>query len=267
MMNLMEKVEKIKQEGYSEANAEARLCQDIIIKAISQSNFSKNVTVKGGVVMRSLSGNVRRATQDIDIDFIKYSISDNSIRMFVEQLNCLEGIHLKITELIEELKHQDYKGKRVYIEISDVEGNVLTLKMDIGVHKDLDIEQDEYCFDVCFQEDSASILINSKEQMITEKLKSLMRFGTRSTRYKDVFDICYLSDTVDREKLRQCIQTYIFKDTTIDVSDMEELRKRAKRIFTSTTYKKQVERSRKNWLDLSVDEVLKNIWNLLMELY
>ena len=33
--------------------------------------------------------------------------------------------------------------------------------MDIGVHKDLDIEQEEYCFDVCFQEDSASVLINS----------------------------------------------------------------------------------------------------------
>ena len=41
--------------------------------------------------------------------------------------------------------------------------------MDIGVHKDLDIEQEEYCFDVCFQEDSASVLINSCEQMITEK--------------------------------------------------------------------------------------------------
>ena len=53
----------------------------------------------------------------------------------------------------------------------------------------MDIEQEEYCFDVCFQEDTASVLINSCEQMLTEKLKSLMRFGTQSTRYKDVFYI------------------------------------------------------------------------------
>lgn len=87
--------------------------------------------------------------------------------------------------------------------------------------------------------------------MITEKLKSLMRFGTRSTRYKDVFDICYLSDLADVDKLRFCIQKYIYADTTIDVNDAAEIRKRAERIFTSDTYKKQVERSKKNWLDMA----------------
>lgn len=256
-MNLMNEVEKIKKDGYSEANAEARLCQDIIINAISRSSLNRNITIKGGVVMRSLSGNARRATQDLDLDFIKYSISEYSIKIFVEKLNCLDGIHVRCVAPIEELKHQDYKGKRIQIEVSDDEGNLLTSKMDIGVHKDLDIEQEEYCFDVCFQEDSASVLINSRAQMITEKLKSMMRFGIRSTRYKDIFDICYLSEQVDMEKLRQCMQVYIFNDTTISVSNVDELRKRAKRIFTNSTYIKNVERSRKNWLDLSVKEVLK----------
>jgi predicted nucleotidyltransferase component of viral defense system len=253
----MDEVEKIKIEGYNEANAEAKLCQDVIINAISKSSLNRNVTIKGGVVMSSLSGEIRRATQDIDLDFIRYSISEDSLKIFVEKLNCVNGIHLRIASPIEELKHQDYKGKRIYIEVSDDEGNILTSKMDIGVHKDLDIEQEEYCFDICFDEDSASVLINSKAQMITEKLKSMLRFGTRSTRYKDVFDICYLSDMVDMEQLRQCLHRYIFGDTTLGVSDIEEIRKRAERIFTSSTYKRQVERSRKNWLDLSVDEVLK----------
>lgn len=260
-MNLLDEIEKIKQDGYSEANAEAKLCQDIIIKAISQSSLNRNVTIKGGVVMRSLSRNARRATQDLD--FIRFSISEESICLFIEKLNCIEGIQLRMSEPIEELKHQDYKGKRIHIEISDDAGNVLSLKMDIGVHKDLDIEQEEYCFDVCFQEDAVSVLINSREQMITEKLKSLMRFGTRSTRYKDVFDICYLSDMVDMEKLRFCIQKYIYADITIDVNDADDIRKRAERIFNSSTYRKQVERSKKNWLDLSVDEVLKENLELL----
>ncbi len=64
-MNLLDEVNKIKKDGYSEANAEAKLCQDIIIKAISQSSMNRNVTIKGGVVMRSLSKNARRATQDL----------------------------------------------------------------------------------------------------------------------------------------------------------------------------------------------------------
>lgn len=207
--------------------------------------------------MRSLSREVRRATQDIDMDFICYSISEESIKKFIEKLNCINGIRLRIIYTIEELKHRDYKGKRIYIEVSDSEKNTLITKMDIGVHRDLDIKQEEYCFDIGFDENSANVLINSKAQMITEKLKSLLRFGIRSTRYKDVFDICYLSDMVDMEQLRQCIDKYIFSDVTIDVNDLEEVRVRAEKIYSSSTYKRQVERSRKNWLDLSVEEVFK----------
>lgn len=69
----------------------------------------------------------------------------------------MDGVRLRIAGPMEELKHQDYRGKRIHIEVSDDEGNSLSLKMDIGVHKDLDIEQEEYCFDICFQEDSASV--------------------------------------------------------------------------------------------------------------
>lgn len=256
-MNLRDEVEKIKSDGYSEANAEAKLCQDILIKAISQSSLSRNITIKGGVVMRSISGNVRRATQDLDLDFIKYSISESSIKLFIEKLNNLDGICLNMISPIEDLKHQDYKGKRIFVEVKDVFNHILDLKIDVGVHKDLDIEQEEYCFDLCFQEDAASILINSSEQMIVEKLKAILRFGTRSTRYKDVFDICYLLDKANIDTLRGYIQKYIFDDTTLDIYDMEEIRNRITRVFNSSTYTRQLERSKKNWLDMSVKDVLR----------
>ncbi len=62
-MKLAKEAAKLREQGYSEANAEAKLCQDIIIRAISISSLNRNITIKGGVVMRSLSGNARRATQ------------------------------------------------------------------------------------------------------------------------------------------------------------------------------------------------------------
>ena len=43
-------------EGYSELLAAARVCQDVVLKAISESSMSRNVTIKGGVVMRSITG-------------------------------------------------------------------------------------------------------------------------------------------------------------------------------------------------------------------
>lgn len=34
-MNLREEITKLKEEGYSQQNAQARICQDIILEAIS----------------------------------------------------------------------------------------------------------------------------------------------------------------------------------------------------------------------------------------
>lgn len=259
-MNLRDEVEKIKGEGYNEANAESRLCQDIVLKAISKSGMGRNTTIKGGVVMRSISHNARRATQDIDLDFIRYSISDDSINRFIERLNCLDGLEISVNGKILELKHQDYKGKRITLRVVDTEGNILSLKMDIGVHTDLSLEQDEYAFDIAFQEDAVSLLINSRAQMITEKLKSLVRFGTRSTRYKDVFDIYFLKDTVDVEQLMDCIRKYIFEDDTLqNVTSMEEVVKRVDRVFTNKRYLHELEKSEKNWIGIPSQEILDNI--------
>ena len=58
----------------------------------------------------------------------------------------------------------------------------------------------------------ASLLINSKEQMLTEKLRSILKFGPFSIRYKDVFDIYYLCDMVDAGKLKHCMDTLIYSD-------------------------------------------------------
>ena len=129
MINLEKMAESYMDAGYSERNADARVCQDIVLKAIERSNLGRNVTIKGGVVMRSITGNVRRATEDLDLDFIRYSLEDDSIRYFISKLNCLDGIRIEIKgNKIEQLSQQEYSGKRVYIIIKDNDGNSIESK-------------------------------------------------------------------------------------------------------------------------------------------
>ena len=172
MSRLQEWLTSIEAQGYRGANARARLCQDIVLEAISKGKLSRHVTIKGGVVMRSLTGDIRRATQDMDIDFIRYSLADEAIHRFVDDINIFDDIHIEISGAIEPLKHQDYQGKCITIRIYDDEGMTIDSKIDLGVHKDLSIQQEEYCFDVCMDDKGASLLINSREQMLTEKLRS-----------------------------------------------------------------------------------------------
>lgn len=60
-MNLYEEIEKIKASGYNEQNAQSKLGQDIVLKAIADSGMAQSATIKGGVVMRSISGNAETA--------------------------------------------------------------------------------------------------------------------------------------------------------------------------------------------------------------
>ncbi len=253
-LNKMIKAEIAK--GYDDANAQAKVCQDIVLKAIASSPLSHNITIKGGVVMRSKTRSVRRATQDLDMDFIRYSLADEAIDEFISYLNCLEGIDIKRHGSIEELKQQDYKGKRVYIKISDSTSNSLISKLDLGVHNKLDIKQDEYCFDVAFDDEGASLLINSNEQMFSEKLRSLLRFGTVSTRYKDIFDMYFLKDNIDKDKLRICMDLYVYRDSKMREKEKEDVVRRVESVFQNKAYFNRLNNSDKKWLDEDLNVIL-----------
>lgn len=81
------------------------------------------------------------------VDFIKYSLDDDSIARFIDKLNNNDdGITIKMEGKPVKLHHQDYDGKRVNVIVKDSYNNTITTKLDIGVRKNFDILQDEYCF-------------------------------------------------------------------------------------------------------------------------
>ncbi len=266
MATLREMINQARADGYQDDNAEAKVCQDIVLKALSESSLCRNATIKGGVVMRSITGDSRRATQDMDIDFIRYSISDDSIRTFIQTIDCLPDIHIAQTGRITELRQQDYHGKRVFVQISDNTGDSIESKIDLGVHKHLQIEQEEYCFDIGCFDDGANLLINTKEQMFTEKLRSLLKFGPNSTRYKDIFDMCYLSKHMDIQRLKKCLHEFIFDDPGMRENNVEEACRRVKQTFASENYIKGLTGSRHNWLGIEINDAFTIITQFLQNL-
>ena len=219
--------------------------------------------------MHSISKDLRRATRDMDLDFIKYSLEDNSIIRFIEELsNVDDGIKIKIDGEIKELHHQDYDGKRVNIELFDKYGNKLKTKLDIGVHKLLDIKQDEYCFDLSIINKNANLLINSKEQIFVEKIKSLLKLGFRSTRYKDLFDFYYLINKteLDKEKLMNCFNILIFKDETMRENNIKDVVNRLQMTFNSNAYRNHLSNPKNNWLDITVDGAIMSVLKYIKSL-
>ena len=266
MINIDAMIRKEIENGYGDTNAQSKVCQDLILKAISSSKFNRNVTIKGGVVMRSKTKNVRRATKDVDLDFIRYSLSNESIDSFVEHLNCLEGLKIERVGRITELKQQDYSGKRIFVRITDSNGFSIENKLDLGVHNRLNIQQEEFCFDIAYDDEGASLLINSNEQMFAEKLRSLLKWGVLSNRYKDIFDMYYLIQFVDKEKLKQCLDVYILDDPGMRENELQDIYRRINMVFNDKMYRKNIDTRDANWLDENTDTVLKGIMEFLRKL-
>ena len=265
-MNLREEVQKYLDEGFSDVNAVSKVCQDVILLKISKYNMRDNVTVKGGVVMMQLSKDKRRATQDLDIDFIKYSLNEDAVRTFIEKMSD-DDIKLSIKS-ITELKHLDYNGKRIYLDIIDNYNNKLGTKIDLGVHKYLDVKQENMYFDLSIVDDGVSLLANSREQIFTEKLKSLLRFRIASTRYKDIFDFYYLINDKDfnKKKCLTYIDKLIFSDKSISINDITNLYKILEQTLNNDSFKNMLKQANNNWLGLPVDDVVNNILNFIKSL-
>ena len=263
-MDLREMRQNYIDGGYEPLDASAKVCQDILLAKISKSSLNRNITIKGGVVMHNISKDNRRATRDLDLDFIKYSLDDKSIKSFIEKINYPKtDINIRMIGKIEELSHQDYNGKRVYIELKDKKHYKLETKLDIGVHKNFDIEQDEYCFDLNNINENVTLLINSKEQIFSEKLKSLLKFGFVSTRYKDIFDFYYLinNENLNKDKLLKYFDILIFKDKDMKENNINDICKRLNRILNNKNYLKNLNTAKNNWLELPLNVVIENVLN------
>lgn len=245
--------------GYSDDTAYAKIAHDIVLKAVQDSGFHDNLTVKGGVVMSAITDIARRATMDMDLDFLHYPLSNDGIRKFVSGLNRVAPCRIRISGKIETLRQQEYKGKRVHLTLVDETGYSIETKIDIGIHTRDDVKQANVSFRIVIDEKSISLLANSGEQIFVEKLKSLLRFGSASTRFKDIFDIYYLSSRVRMSVVRKLLKAYIFDDNGMRENSIYDIVNRLGRVFGNKTFMRNLSRPVNVWLDVKPEEASSDI--------
>lgn len=265
MSSIGELVTKYARQKYPLAASRNMAAEEIILRKISASGMADQVALKGGIVMFNLTHNSRRATRDIDFDFIRYSIDESSIRAFIRKLNQVKnGFDVEIQGPIKQLHQEDYQGVRIHVLISDATNDVLNLKIDIGVHVYLDIDQQNVSFS--FLDDGGSIFlqVNPPEQIFAEKMLSLARLGPVSTRYKDIYDMFYLSKVLglDIEKLKS-IFTSFFNRTARGPRDFKALRDRIVSTLDSQMFEKEAKDVTNRWLDVGYEEVKEAILSTL----
>ena len=261
MINLIELVNKYIEDGYNEIYANAKVAQDIVLSYLFKSEYKNNITIKGGVVMYNITNDKRRATIDIDLDLIRiYLADDNLYKIFTSHKIRGIDLYVNINE-ITNLKHQDYKGKRIPITIRDTFNNEINAKIDVGVHTEYNIDQDELCFNTCIDAEGITLFANSKEQIFVEKIIPIIKFGSLSTRYKDYYDLYWLikNGNLDRNKIIKIMYDKIFNIGINDISNIEELINLIESIFLNEKYLEKLNNRKNNWIEINDAELKKEI--------
>ncbi len=265
MFNIKDLVNKYIDEGYEEIYANAKVAQDIILTYLFESKYKNNVTIKGGIVMYNLSNNTRRATIDIDLDLIRIYLADNNLyNIFTSHK--LDGIDIIVDKKgITDLKHQDYKGKRIPIIIRDNYNNELNTKVDVGIHTEFDIKQDEIYFDTCIDDKKLLLMVNSKEQIFVEKIIPIIKFGLLSTRYKDFYDLYWLikNGNMNKNEVNKILNSKIFEYGINGINSLEKLINHIELVLSNKNYLKIMDNRKNNWLDIGVKELKETIVNYL----
>ena len=107
---------------------------------------------------------------------------------------------------------------------------------------------------------------NTVEQSFVEKLRSLLRFGSNSRRYRDLFDMFYLKDLASAEKMLDMIRILIFDDLEMRENTMEDVIRRLNKTFEDEHYLSRVSGSRQRWIDNDIHEIVERIMSYLNNL-
>lgn len=258
-MLINEMLEKRIAEGMSLGDARNVVAEEILLKKIASSELAEHVALKGGIVMYNLTKNERRVTKDLDFDLIRYSIDDESIRFFIKKMNNLsDKFNVFIDGKIEELNQEDYSGKRVYVIIKDSQQGTLKLKLDIGVHTYMAIEQENMIYSFETDDTCVSLKVNSPNQIVAEKLISLARLGAISQRFKDLYDVYYLLDTkkVNETGVRNILSLF-FENSKRKPNNFLDFQNSIEDTLNNTMFAAEVTKIENRWFDVEY-ELLKS---------
>ena len=93
-----------------------------------------------------------------------------------------------------------------------------------------------------------------------------MIFGSNSRRYKDIFDLFYLKDIVNKSRVNDTIRFLIVFDDGMRENNYEDIVKRVNTAFNDKQYLKRVSGSKQRWIDEKIETIAQGIISFLMNL-
>ena len=137
------------------------------------------------------------------------------------------------------------------MKISLINNDILKLKLDIGVHTYLAIEQTKMTFAFSLNKEKLTVTANPPEQVFAEKLISLARHGALSTRYKDLYDFYYLINNYNLSPKRvTSILELFFSNSAKRPNSITDLQNAIEETLNNERFIKEASKPASKWIDV-----------------
>jgi len=186
-------------------------CLERLLERISLSDKSDCFIIKGGFLISALTGLENRSTMDIDTTIKGFDVTKENVAEIFKsicQIQVEDQLNFEYDRIEDIRETDDYPGIRVFLHA--VYGSLkISLTVDVTTGDSIVPSEIRYSYHCIYDEKTINIMAYPLENILAEKLETIISRGVANTRPRDFYDVFILyklkSNQINWETLRTAL--------------------------------------------------------------
>lgn len=249
-------------------------CLERLLDRIAQADKRDCFIIKGGFLISSMIGIENRSTMDIDTTIKGFDVTKENITEIFKQICSIKiEDQLNFTfDRVEDIREtDDYPGIRVFVQAEY--GKIKTiLTVDVTTGDSIVPSENRYSYNCVFDEKVIPILAYPLENILAEKLETIISRGIANTRPRDFYDIhilyAFKKQEINYSVLKKALESTANKRGSTEViKDYTKILQTIREDKTQNDYWNKYTSKNNFAKGISFEEVLNSIESLFKEIY
>ncbi|MBO0410217.1 nucleotidyl transferase AbiEii/AbiGii toxin family protein [Enterococcus hulanensis] len=184
-----------KEKGVSARQVQQNYLIEIFLEKIAASKYKDNFIIKGGYLIGSLIGLDLRATMDLDATIKGFELTPEKLLEIAHQIvNIPTEVSFKLSVIgVEEIREtDDYPGFKLKLA-ADFERIHEIITIDVTTGDAITPKEIDFRFRRLFDDQRIELWSYPVENVLAEKLETILSRGVATTRPRDFYDVFILS--------------------------------------------------------------------------
>ena len=217
------------------------------LERVSLSKYKNNFIFKGGILVASYTSLNLRTTMDVDATIEALPVTEIDMKNIVDEIinvDVPDNVSFAIKSVFNIMEERNYPGLRFVLDASF--GKIVQkITLDFSTGDKIVPKAIEYKYKLMFEDRYINLMTYNLENILAEKIETILSKGLANTRMRDYYDIYLLLDNNDKLDL-ESLKTALIH--TCKVRGTLDLLENFENILN----------------DVLVNKTLKNQWNVFL---